>query len=378
VTAENPTGTGGAAGSGAEDHGTEGGGVGADRPRRVVVIGASGNLGTGVLRALASHHPDTQVVGVCRRPPTTDAHGAGESDAGVLAGVQWHRVDLGSPTATADLMPVLRGADAVVHVGWAIQPVRKEEQLDLVNIQGTRALLRAIAAQGVGQLVYASSLGVYAPGATAPVVESWPDSGQRTSVYSRQKVVIERMLDKFEHDNPTVAVARIRPTLVVQRDAATEIRSLFLGPLVPRPVLALLRRGALPILPLPDGLVLQFVHADDVGDAVVRILDRRAIGSFNLAADALDSTHLAALLGARAIPVPPRSVRAAVVALYRLHAVPVSPGWYDVAMNTPVMDTSRARDELGWVPVHTSTEGARQLIDGLAEGAVGPTAAMGA
>lgn len=334
---------------------------------RIVVTGATGNVGTGVLRQLAAQHPDTQVVGVCRRPP-----------AEVVDGVQWHVVDLASPTAAGDLAPALAGADAVVHLGWAIQPVRDEEQLDRVNIDGTRALLRAMVEQHVDHLVYASSLGVYAPGATAPVDESWPDSGQRTSVYSRQKVVIERMLDQFEHENPDVAVARIRPTLVVQRDAATEIRSLFLGPLVPRPALALLRSGALPVLPLPAGIALQFVHSDDVGDAVVRILDRRATGAFNLAADTLDTDELAALLGARAIPVPPGSVRAAVVGLYALHAVPVSPGWYDVAMNTPVMDTSRARDELGWVPRHTSTEGARELLDGLAEGAVGPTAALGA
>ena len=64
--------------------------------------------------------------------------------------------------------------------------------------------------------------------------------------------------------------------------------------------------------------------------------------------------------------------------LYAAHAVPVSPGWYDVALNTPVMDTSRARDELGWVPRYSSTEGARELLDGLADGVVGPTAAMGA
>ncbi len=336
-------------------------------PRRIVVTGASGNVGTGVLRALAAQHPEAEVIGVCRRPPTE-----------VVGNVQWRVVDLGSPNAAADLVPVLQGADAVVHLGWAIQPVRDEEALDRVNIDGTRALLRAMVAVGVGHLVYASSLGVYAPGATAPVDESWPDSGQRTSVYSRQKVVIERMLDHFEHENPDVAVARIRPTLVVQRDAATEIRSLFLGPLVPRPALALLRNGSLPVVPLPDGIELQFVHSDDVGDAVVRILDRRAVGAFNLAADTLDSTELAGLLGARAIPVPAGSVRAAVVGLYALHAVPVSPGWYDVAMNTPVMDCSRARDELGWVPRYTSTQGARELLDGLAEGAVGPTAALGA
>jgi UDP-glucose 4-epimerase len=337
------------------------------RNRRIVVIGASGNVGTGVLRALAAQHPDDDVVGVCRRPPT-ESH----------QDVEWRVVDLGAPSAAMDLGPVLTGADAVVHLGWAIQPVRDEARLNRVNIGGTRAVLRAMTAAGVDQLVYASSLGAYAPGATEPVDESWPDSGQRTSVYSRQKVVIERMLDHFEQENPGVAVARIRPTLVVQRDAATEIRTLFLGPLVPRPALALLRDGALPLVPLPAGISLQFVHADDVGDAVVRILDRRAVGPFNLAADILDIDELAALLGARAVPVPPASVRAAVVALHAAHAVPVSPGWYDVAMNTPVMNTSRARVELGWVPRYSSAQGARELLDGLAGGVAGPTAALGA
>jgi nucleoside-diphosphate-sugar epimerase len=209
------------------------------------------------------------------------------------------------------------------------------------------------------------------------VDERWPVSGQRSSTYSRHKVQLETMLDRFEREHPGVAVARIRPTLVVQREAATEIRSLFLGPLVPRPVVALLRRGLLPVLPLPDGIALQFVHADDVGDAVVRILQRRATGAYNLAADALDDNRLAALLGARPLAVAQASVRAVVSALYALRAVPVSPGWFDVALNTPLMDTSRARSELGWQPRRSSTEGARELIDGLAEGAVGASPALG-
>ncbi len=78
------------------------------------------------------------------------------------------------------------------------------------------------------------------------------------------------------------------------------------------------------------------------------------------------------------MPVPPASVRAAVVALHAAHAVPVSPGWYDVAMNTPVMNTSRARDELGRVPQYSSARGAREPLEGLGGGAVGPTAALGA
>src|SRR5579875_3803849 len=55
---------------------------------RVVITGASGNVGTGVLRALSIQIPDADVVGVCRRPP----------DKGHLTErIRWHAIDLAAP-----------------------------------------------------------------------------------------------------------------------------------------------------------------------------------------------------------------------------------------------------------------------------------------
>lgn len=154
--------------------------------------------------------------------------------------------------------------------------------------------------------------------------------------------------------------------------------SFILGPFVPRTALKLLRRRLLPVVPVPAGLGLQFVHSDDVGDAVIRMMQRRARGSFNIAADVLDTRGVAALVGTRPIEVNPRLVRRLVVALSRARVIALTPGWFDVATNTPLMDTSKARDELGWAPTRSSTESALELIDGLADGAVGASAAMGA
>lgn len=339
-------------------------------PSRVVVTGASGNVGTGVLRALAAQLPDSEVVGVCRRPPT---HGA------PYTRVRWHAVDLAAPSAVADLAPAMAGADVVIHLALAVQPVRDEEYLYRANVVGSQAVFDAMAAAGVKQLVYASSLGIYAPGAGAPgpVTEDWPTTGQQTSVYSRHKVMVEKILDDFEAAHPEVAVARFRPTVVVQREAAWLIKNLYLGPVVPRSALEMLRRRELPVLPLPAHLKLQFVHADDVGDAVVRLTAQRARGSFNIAADVLDTPALAALVGAQPVAVPPKAVRTAVSALSAARIVALTPGWYDVAFQTPQMDTTKARETLGWAPKRSSTESARELIEGLADGAVGDSAAMG-
>lgn len=335
---------------------------------RVVVTGASGNVGSGVLRALARQLPDVEVVGVCRRPPT---------EGEVYARVRWHAVDLSSPHAVAELAPAMQGADAVIHLALAVRPVRDDDYLYRANVLGTQAVLAAMTSAGIDQLIYASSLGIYAPGATAPVKEDWPDTGQVSSTYSRHKVIVERILDQFVLEHPDIAVARFRPTVVVQRDAAWLIRSLYLGPFVPRALLESLRSRRLPVLPLPAGLGLQFVHADDVGDAVIRLMTRRAEGSFNVAADALDTRAVAALVGARPVEVSPSLVRRTVSALSRARVVAVTPGWFDVATNTPLMDTSKARDELGWVASRSSTSSALELLDGLADGAAGMSAATG-
>ncbi|MEU0498758.1 NAD-dependent epimerase/dehydratase family protein [Mycobacterium sp. NPDC006124] len=337
-------------------------------PRRIVVVGASGNVGAGVLRALARCEPDAEVVGVCRRPPAT---------GDLYRSVRWHSVDLSSASAASDLAPAMRNADVVIHLALAILPADDEAYLHRANVSGTKAILDAMVTAGVRQIVYASSLGIYAPGAGVPVPETWPTTGQPTSTYSRHKVMVETMLDDFERREPDVVVARFRPTVVVQREAASELRSIYVGPLLPRVAFELLHRRLLPVLPLPDGLALQFVHADDVGDAAVRLMQRRARGSFNVAADVLEAPGIAALVGARPVRVPPGPTRRAVSALHRLRVVAVTPGWYDVATNSPLMDTSKARDELDWRPKWSSTDAARELIDGLAHGAVGSSAAMG-
>ncbi|KGI66459.1 NAD-dependent epimerase/dehydratase family protein [Mycolicibacterium rufum] len=341
-----------------------------DQRRRILITGASGNVGAGVLRELARQEPDAELIGVCRRPPT---HGT------LYQAVQWCPVDLSAPDAAARLTAAMRDVDVVVHLALAVQPVDDEDYLYRANVVGTQAVLTAMAATGVHHLVYASSLGIYAPsGSTTPVPETWSTTGQATSTYSRHKVIVEGLLDEFERTHPDAIVARFRPTVVVQRHAAFEIRALYLGPLIPRAVLEVLRRRKLPVLPLPDGLALQFVHADDVGDAVVRLIRRRARGSFNIAADPLHVAALAGLVGARPVRVDPGWMRSAVVALHRLRVVAVTPGWYDVATRSPVMDTAKARDDLGWQPVRTSTDAARELIEGLANGATGTSPALGA
>ncbi len=325
---------------------------------RVVVTGATGNVGTALLRALAREDAVTEIVGVARRLPD---HATPKT--------RWAQADV----ARDDLGSLLAGADAVVHLAWLIQPGRDETVTYATNVRGSARVFAAAAEAGVGTLVYASSVGTYAPGPKDRAVdESWPHTGIPTLFYSRHKAAVERELDSFEAVHPDVRVVRLRPGLIFQRAAATGIRRLFVGPFLPSP---LVRRRLVPIVPRHPRLRSQAVHADDVADAYRRALvTPHARGAFNIAADPpLDGDVAAEALHARAVDVPARVLRGLAALSFHARLQPAEPGWVDMALAVPVMATTRAREELGWAPRVSSTDALLELLDGLRDGAGHPT-----
>jgi UDP-glucose 4-epimerase len=165
---------------------------------------------------------------------------------------------------------------------------------------------------------------------------------------------------------------RLRPGLVFQREAGPEIRRLFAGPLFPA---WLAQPRLIPLLPLPDRLVMQCVHGDDLGEAYrLAALSPDARGAYNVAADpVLDHATLERFVGARRVPVSARVLRALADATWRAHLQPTPPGWLDMGLAVPVMDTTRAREQLGWRPDRTATDALAELLAGMREPAGLPT-----
>ena len=177
---------------------------------RVVVTGATGNVGTSLMRLLSADPAVTSIVGVARRRP--DLH---------LPKVDWVAADV----SRDDLEGPFAGAGAVVHLAWAIQPSHRLEVVEATNVAGTQRVLDATAAVGAGAFVYASSVGAYSPGPKdRRVDESWPTNGVPSSFYSRHKAATERMIDRFEAERPAARVVRLRPGLIFKREAASGIR----------------------------------------------------------------------------------------------------------------------------------------------------------
>lgn len=323
---------------------------------RIAITGASGNIGSALLRALQGSEHET--VGVVRRPPVTTSPPFGR--------VSWHEVDLTDEAQVPRLREAVRGADAVVHLAWGFQPAHRFDYLEELGVGGTRRVTEAVAAESVPHLVHMSSIGAYSPRRDiVPVTEDYPTDGIQGSPYSRHKSAAEHLLNDFEVEHPEVTVTRLRPGIVGQRNAASALLRYAVPGLVPAKLL-----GMIPVLPLDRRVLVPMVHADDVADAIVRVLDQRAPGPFNLAAEPVITVeHIAAALNARHVHVPGKVVRAVAAGAWRARLEQVDPGWLDMAHNVPLLDSTRAEKELGWLPRRDAVSVLEEVVAGMLESA---------
>ncbi|KQX14857.1 NAD-dependent epimerase [Streptomyces sp. Root431] len=333
--------------------------------QRVVVTGATGNVGTSLVRALAREPQVGSVLGLARRRPGLE-----------LPGVEWAEVDLSLEGDEPLLAEYVADADAVVHLAWRFGPTHDPVETWRTNVLGSVRVFDAVAAARVPVLVHASSVGAYSPGPKggAPVSEAWPTHGWPGAAYTREKAYLERVLDTFERDHPLTRVVRMRPAFLFKEESASGQRRIFAGRFFPG---QLMRPELLPLLPEFEGLRFQVLHTDDAADAYRRALLRDVRGAFNLAAEpVLDAAALGRLLHARPVKVPAGAVRGALSAAWRLRLAPASPGLFDALLQMPLLATERARRELGWEPSSTSLEALEAFLRGVRAGSGDATAPL--
>jgi UDP-glucose 4-epimerase len=320
---------------------------------RIVVVGATGNVGTSLVESLARAPEATSILGLSRRVPDWS-----------VPKTEWAAADI----TRDELGPLVRGADVVVLLAWLLQPTHDPVVTWRTNVLGSIRVFQAVANAGVPALVYASSLAAYSPGPKdRRVDESWPTDGWPTAAYPREKAYVERVLDVLERDHPQLRVVRMRTAFIFKRESAAQQRRLFAGPLLPG---SLLRPGVVPALPDLPSLQFQALHSYDAGEAYRLAVLGSARGPFNIAAEpVLDTAELAALLHARPVRTPSGLVRSALAAAWHMHLVPASPQLFDAFLRLPIMDTSRATKELGWTPRYSSLDAVREFLAGLREGA---------
>ena len=338
---------------------------------RIVVTGATGNVGAALMRRWrGSQH---EVLGLARRPPGPDAVLAVDAHA------TWAYLDLSDPDQALRIRDIFDGADAVVHLAWALQPMRNRGYQRRVNLGGSALCLAEAVTVGVPQVVVASSIAAYSPRRHDWTVdESYPTGGIPSCGYSQDKRVLEGIIADLRRggglrgDHGRTKVASIRPALVGQRRAGSQMVRMGLPLLTPA---AVLRR--LPLFFVDQQLGLQAVHADDVAQAIDRMLVQQVEGPFNLAAEGLlGPRQIAEAFGAHPVHLSWKATRAAAEVPWRLGLGPLDPAWITMAHTIPWVSARRAHEELGWTPRHTAADVLTELVEGMAERAADATAPL--
>jgi UDP-glucose 4-epimerase len=327
-------------------------------PLTVAVTGPTGEIGRPLMALLERTAEVGRVVGMARRPFDPSAEG-------------WSKVEYrrGDVTNAGDVAALVDGADAVVHLAFIIMASGDSRA---INLEGSRTVFQAAVDAGVPRLVYASSVAAYGFHADQPerLTEDLPPRGTEAHPYSAQKAEVEGLLTDVISGGATEAWI-FRPCIVAGPDAPLLVDGIpFVrwGAMLPGAVRALAGRvpGLAPVLPDP-GVPFQLVHHDDVAAALVAaILGRGEPGVYNLAAEGqVTVTELAHALGYHAVPVPALAVDATALLVARLPLLPPEASWIE-AFRTPVlMDTTKARRDLGWAPEHDAHATLRAVVDGV-------------
>ena len=256
-------------------------------------------------------------------------------------------------------------ADVVVHLAFMIMGSREESAR--VNLSGTRNVFEAtVASPRPRRLVYTSSVAAYGYHSDnpVPITEEVPPRGSPEHYYSEQKAACEVALAEIT-TGTTLEVFVLRPCIVAGPKAPALAEAMPWNQL---PAAVRKVSQVLPLLkpPFPDpGTPLQLVHHDDVAAAIALAATTSAApGAYNIAGDGvLSMSDVAEALGARPVRVPRVAMAAASEALARLPFVPSAMEWLHVGRTSVVMDTSKAKSQLGWTPKYTAAE----TLSGLTE-----------
>ncbi len=330
---------------------------GGERDLTVAVTGPTGTLGFGLIPLLEADNRVARIVGIARRPFEPAAYG--------WTKMKYERGDVRDPEA---LQAAFGGADVVVHLAFLVTGAASAEAIRSVNVEGTLNAFRAAAAAGTRRFVYSSSVAAYGFHADNPVgmTEDWPVRPAARLFYAQEKAELERLLRDEAAARPGgPALYLLRPSVVLGPHAVGA-KGQLPGPLAPLGRLLARQAGRLPV-PVPvlvPALPLQLVHEEDLGQALLRcVVAAGPPGAYNIAADGIiTATDIAREAGLLPLPLPVGAAQFVARAMAALPFLPPVAQWVEAASHPAIMDTARAKQELGWVPRFTALEALRDTL----------------
>ena len=296
-----------------------------------------------------------RVIGIARRPFDPAEHG--------WTKMEYRRGDVREPEA---LREAFDGADVVVHLAFMITGTAASDSIREINVGGTLNAFRAARDARAARFVYASSVAAYGFHRDNPIGidEEWPVRPARHLFYAREKAELELLLAQEAAEGELPALYLLRPSIVLGPHAlgGKEIAGAGAG----QRVIDLLARSPVPLPTLAPRVPVQFVHEDDVGQALLKcVLAEGPPGAYNIAGDGvMTGADVARELGLAPVPVPGRLVYTAarVAAAVPKWGLPPALDWVEALSHPAIMDTAKAKQQLGWSPAYSAREAFRDTL----------------
>jgi len=304
-------------------------------PMRYLITGGSGYIGTRLVELLARREDTDKIVIADVVPPR----------GGYKPKVEFERMDVRDRGAVHSALQ-RANPDVLVHLAFILNPVHDEGFMYDVDVNGTHNVLEAAAEAGIGQVLVTTSAVAYGafPDNPCPITEDHPVRGVARFSYARDKTESDRIVQLWALQHPDVVTTIVRPCIVFGPNVDNYLVRLWSNQ--PFTVDA----GNL------DGTV-QFVHEDDVVEAISRLLLGRHAGQFNLSPDGLMTLReCAEALDSPIRRMPFRLFQAIARLLWRLHLSEVPPGQLDFARYPWIVSNEKLKKTLGWTPRFTTRE----------------------
>jgi UDP-glucose 4-epimerase len=302
---------------------------------RYVITGGSGYIGSRLVERLSALDETERILIADVRPPRSFRPKA-----------QWAELDVRDGAAVRELIAHER-PDALVHLAFVLNPIKDEQRMYDIDVNGTHNVLEAASAASTEHVLVTSSSTAYGafPDNPVPITEDWPVRGVAAFEYARDKTESDRLCQLWALQHPERTMTIVRPCIVF-------------GPNVDNYLVRIWADA--PFQPDLGGnldQLIQFVHEEDVVEAISGLLDGRHGGAFNVTGDGMMTMRETfEIIGAKVRRMPLRLGKALSRLTWRLGASETPPGQLEFAMNPWVCSNQKLKDTLGWRPRYTSRE----------------------
>jgi UDP-glucose 4-epimerase len=299
---------------------------------RYLITGGSGYIGSRLVELLAQRDDTESVLIADVRPPRIHR-----------PRTEFVKLDVRDREGVRAALERSR-ADALVHLAFLLDPIHDEALMYDIDVNGTHNVLEAAHAAGTEQVLVTSSAVAYGafPDNPEPLTEDDPVRGVASYSYARDKTESDRLCQLWAERHPDRTMTIVRPCIV-------------LGPNVNNSLVRIWTKAPAQFDIGNLDNRIQFVHEDDVVEAISRLLDGKHGGAFNVAGDGLMTyKECAELIGLPIRKIPVRALRALAKASWRAHLAEAPAGQIEFALYPWIVSSDKLKATLGWGPQHDS------------------------